>query len=208
LPLMEAASLRKPDDTMLAMKVAALEVWFGRIADHAATSQRMLTWAADTASAEVANRVSKLASIRPESDAPRREAALALARKGVEVGKGLTSAPWHQVSPGLAEYRSGHYVAAAEALATAAKTSSITRGNVEPPLIEDIANFYRAMTLFHQGQAAEARALFTVTQAKMKPLPPDEQNPFPDRIDHDELFVWLAYKEARALLGGPAVTPK
>lgn len=149
LPLLADASLRNPDDTVLAMKVAALQVWFGRNADHAVTSQRMLAWAVGTASAEVAERVAKLASIRPEADAPRREAALVLARKGVELGKGMTAAPWHQLSLGMAEYRSGHYGAAAEALATAAQTASRSLGNLEPPLNQSMANFYRAMTLFH-----------------------------------------------------------
>jgi len=205
LPLLAEASLRKPDDTVLAMKVAALQVWFGRIADHAATSQRMLSWAADTASAEVAERVAKLASIRPEADAPRREAALVLARKAVELGKGRTSAPWYQMTLGIAEYRSGHYAAADEALATAARTAPMALGNVEPPHIELAANFYRVMTLFHQGKPAEARALFTTTEAKMKPLPADDQNPL---IEHDNLIIWLACKEAKALLAGPGAAAR
>jgi hypothetical protein len=205
LPLLVEASLRNPDDTVLAMKVAALQVWFGRIADHAATSQRMLSWAADTASAEVAERVSKLASIRPEADAPRREAALVLARKGVELGKGLTGAPWNQLSLGMAEYRSGHYAAAAEALATAARTAPMALGNVEPTHIELTANFYRAMTLFHQVKPAEARALFSATEAKMKPLPADDRNPL---VEQDELIIWLACKEAKALLAEPGPPAK
>ena len=203
LPLLADASLRNPDDTVLAMKVAALQVWFGRNADHAVTSQRMLAWAVGTASAEVAERVAKLASIRPEADAPRREAALVLARKGVELGKGMTAAPWHQLSLGMAEYRSGHYGAAAEALATAAQTASRSLGNLEPPLNQSMANFYRAMTLFHLGKSAEARALFAATEATMKPLPADEQNPFASGADHNDLLIWLACKEARELLNLP-----
>ena len=78
------SSARKPEDTVLALKVAALQAWFGNDADYAATRQRMLTWAADTTSAMAAERVAKLASIRPMADASQRGAALALARKAVE----------------------------------------------------------------------------------------------------------------------------
>jgi len=79
-------------------------------------------------------------------------------------------------------------------------------GNVEPPCVERMANFYLVMTLFHQGKPAEARALFTATEAKMKPLPADDQNPLGDNFDHDDLIIWLACKEAKALLA-EAATP-
>jgi hypothetical protein len=34
----------------------------------------------------------------------------------------------------------------------------------------------------------------------MKPLPKDENNPLTDNAGHDDLIVWMAYKEARALI--------
>ena len=34
----------------------------------------------------------------------------------------------------------------------------------------------------------------------MKPLPKDEKNPLTDDAGHDDLIVWMAYKEARALI--------
>ena len=48
------ASVSKPDDTQLAMRVAALQAWFRNDADLAATRERMLTWAADATKAEIA----------------------------------------------------------------------------------------------------------------------------------------------------------
>ena len=60
------------------------------------------------------------------------------------------------------------------------------------------ARFYRAMSLFRQGQAAEA-------EAKKKPLPAAEQWPLTDDADHNELALWLANKGAKALLAGPRV---
>ena len=37
----------------------------------------------------------------------------------------------------------------------------------------------------------------------MKPIPIDERDPTAGGADHDDLIVWLAYKEAKALLVPP-----
>ena len=63
--------------------------------------------------------------------------------------------------------------------------------------------FYRAMSLFRQGKTDEARKLAIAAAAKMKPLPRDENNPLangPMRGDHEDLILWLAYKEAKAMI--------
>jgi hypothetical protein len=43
--------------------------------------------------------------------------------------------------------------------------------------------------------------------ATMKPLPEDEQNPLANNATHDDLILWLAYKDAKAMLKFEA-TPK
>ena len=63
-----------------------------------------------------------------------------------------------------------------------------------------ISAFYRAMSLFRQGKKDEARKLATAAAAKMKPLPEDEKNPLAGGADHDDLILWLAYKEAMAMI--------
>jgi hypothetical protein len=91
---------------------------------------------------------------------------------------------------GVAEYRNGHYPAANEALDAAARTAL----EGDRPRIQGTSGFYRAMSLFRQGQETEARQLFTETEAKMKPLPPAEGWPLTEGADHDDLILWLAYK--------------
>ena len=95
---------------------------------------------------------------------------------------------------GMAEYRSGNDAAAQEALLAAA--------NADPsnPPVTGIAAFYRAMSLFRQGKHDEARKLALAAAAKMKPLPKDEQNPLANNATPDDLILWLAYKEAKAML--------
>ena len=63
------------------------------------------------------------------------------------------------------------------------------------------------MSLFRQGKHDEARKLAIAAAAKMKPLPKDEQNPLADGAGHDDLILWLAYKEAKAMIQFDAAPP-
>jgi tetratricopeptide (TPR) repeat protein len=197
LALLAEASTAKPADTHLAMKAAALQAWLGKDAEHTATSQRMLAGAADIGNPNDSERVAKLACLRPIADATVQEAALLLARKAVELGKEDKKAqPWYQMTLGMAEYRSGHHQEADTVLG---------KDTYRPDHIAATAAFYRAMSLFQLGKTDEARTLFTATEATMKPLPEDDQNP---GLDPDDLILWLAYKESKTLLqSGVAETP-
>ena len=57
------------------------------------------------------------------------------------------------------------------------------------------------MILFRRGKGDEARKLATEAAARMRPLPSDERNPLSEGADRDDLILWLAYREARALIG-------
>lgn len=61
-------------------------------------------------------------------------------------------------------------------------------------------SFYRAMSLFRQGNRDEARRLAVAAARPMRPLP-DPRNPLADGADHDHLILWLAYREAKAVIG-------
>ena len=94
----------------------------------------------------------------------------------------------------MAEYRSGHF-AEADAALTAAMNDPGKNSTVS-----STSAFYRAMGLFRQGKTDLARKLATEAAAKMKPLPVDEQKPLAGGADHDDLIMWLAYKEANAMI--------
>ena len=68
-------------------------------------------------------------------------------------------------------------------------------------MISGAAAFYRAMSLHRRGLVDEARKLATGAAATMKPLPADDKNPLAGGADHDDLILWLACKEAKALIG-------
>src|SRR5262249_23695545 len=153
-----------PNDSLLFMKVAGLQAWFGQEKELAATKQRILAFARDTSDVHMANRAAKACSIRPSTDRVELEAALALARTGVSISR----TDWNLVALGMAEYRSGDNAAAEQTLLAAAKAGP------NNALATGIAAFYRAMSLFRQGKTDEARKLAIAAAAKMKPLPGDE----------------------------------
>ena len=147
VPLLAKASAANPKDTLLSLKVAALQAWFGQDKEFAATRQRILAFAKDTNEAATAERAAKACSILPSTDKAELEAALALGRTAVKVGKGTEAWDWNLLALGMAEYRSGNYAAADEALLAAAKAGPNNR------YVTGTSAFYRAMSLFRQGNA-------------------------------------------------------
>ena len=94
----------------------------------------------------------------------------------------------------MAEYRSGNYTAAEEALLAAAGAG---KENIH---ISGTSAFYHAMSLFRQGKEVEARRIATEAASGMKPLPADENSPLTGGANHDDLIIWIAFKEAKGLL--------
>jgi hypothetical protein len=80
-------------------------------------------------------------------------------------------------------------------------------GGKSPPVVAGTSAFYRAMSLFRQGKNDEARALALAAAVKMKPLPADEQNPLAGGATADDLILWLAYREAKALIAFDSAPP-
>jgi hypothetical protein len=118
-------------------------------------------------------------------------------RQAVQFGQDAGLRAWFLMGLGLAEYRSGNFLAAVQALLDAVQADP---ANLHVTMT---APFSRALSLFRKGKVDEARQLATETAARMKPLPSDEQNPLgtdPLQRTHDDLILWLAYKEAKELI--------
>jgi tetratricopeptide (TPR) repeat protein len=191
IPYLAKASAADPKDTLLSLQVASFQAWFGQGKELAATGRRILASAKGTNDVVMAERAAKACCILPATEKAERDAARALGRTAVEVGNG---GEWNLLALGMAEYRSQNYAAADKALRAAAEAGK------NNPAVTGIAPFYQALSLFRQGKPDEARKLAILAAAKMKPLPADEKNPLAGDADHDDLILWLAYKEARALL--------
>jgi WD40 repeat protein/serine/threonine protein kinase len=202
LPHLVSVSTANPEDTILSMKVAALQAWFGQDKEYAETCASAIEFAKSTSVPATAERAAKICCLRPAPDSSRRDSALALARQAVKLGKADPFLPWFQMTLAMAEYRGGDDASTRQALRAAAEAGK------NDPYLTNLAAFYRAMSLSQQGKADEARKLLLAAAAKMKPLPKDDRNPLAGDAGHDDLILWLAYKEAKALIELDAVPSK
>jgi tetratricopeptide (TPR) repeat protein len=191
-----------PEDTLLLLKLAPLQVWFGQDQELAATCRRRLAWAKNTTDPWTAQRVAKVCCLVPSTDQAQLEAVLAVARNAVQLGKDSGGLPWFQMTLGMAEYRSGHFAEADAALLAAVNSAqSEWHGTGWMALnVTGTSALYRAMSLFRQGKEDEARQLAIEAVSKMTPLPRDEKNPLAGDANRDDLVLWLAYKEAKAMI--------
>ena len=184
-------SLASPRDTLVSLKIAVLQAWFRQENNLAATRQRFLAFANETTTAITAERTAKVCCLLPPSDKAQLETALALAHKAVSLDR---RSGWNLIAMGMVEYRGGNCTAANGALRTAAEAIP------ENEWVRGTSMFYHAMSLFRQGKKDEAGKLAAAAAAKTKPLPADENNPLTDNANHDDLILWMAYKEAKALI--------
>jgi serine/threonine protein kinase/tetratricopeptide (TPR) repeat protein len=191
VPLFDEVHSAKPSSTPLLVQLGALQAWFGMKQELDATCRRALAHAQGTDDPSTADRTAKVCSLRPSADPGELEAALELGRNAGELG-----APWgwFRLAHGMAAFRSGRLTEADQALKAAADQFGDHYG-------VDIAKYYLAMSLFKQGKLDEARQVFTEAAANMAPLPADEKNPTADSCEYDYPILWLAYKEARDLIG-------
>jgi hypothetical protein len=197
LSLLEAGALK---DSYHFLTLAAVQLWFGEDEAYAATRRRFLASAREAKDGRTARRATLAGGLRPSSDRAELESLLALGRKAAELGKGS----WDLLALGMAEFRNGHLAAAAEALHPAANADQDANA-------AGTSAFYRAMSLSQQGKKDEARGVASLAAARMEPLPVDERKLFAP-AGQDSFILWLAYKEAKALIGfdaplaGPART--
>jgi Flp pilus assembly protein TadD len=102
-------SAARPEDAELALKLAVLRAWFGQDQELADMCGRALESARGTSNPATAHAAAQMCCLRPTADKSRQEAALALARKAVELDK---KNPFCRLTLGIAEYRSGHFAEA------------------------------------------------------------------------------------------------
>jgi hypothetical protein len=197
VPYLAQASAADPKDTNLSLKVAALQAWFGQEKDLAATRQRILTFAQGANDALTAERAARACSIVPSADKAELKAAVALALTAANGDNADNRQDWALLALGVAEYRNSNFANADEYLRAAVKAAR------NDPYVTGIASFYLSMSWFHDAKEDEARKLATAAAVKMAPLPADEHNPLAGDTDFaasDNLILWLAYKEAKAML--------
>jgi eukaryotic-like serine/threonine-protein kinase len=181
-----AASRNAPESARM---VASLQTWYGFDQDYTASTRRILAWARGTDDDATAARAAQVVALRPTADPAVLVETAALARRAVERHDGQSE----RLALGMAEFRSGHLAEADDALRTAGIGPDVTTAGC--------AAFYRAMTRFQQGKKDEARETAAKAAAAMRPLPRDDHGPISGNRNANDLILWLAYKEAKAMIG-------
>ena len=110
-----AVIAHKRDQVLESLHWPRIQAWLGQQKEYSATCDRVLELAKDTKEPTDAECAAKICSLRA-SDAKTHEAALDLARRAVELGKGNRLMCYFQMALGMAEYRCGHYAEADVAL--------------------------------------------------------------------------------------------
>ena len=181
---------------------AAHLAWFSRGKEYAAICRRALEFGKSSDDPTILERIARVCCLGLSADPSRFADALKLARKAVELGKGNDVGwPWFQLALGMSEYRNGHLLEADAAL-TAAMKADPKDGHVKVT-----SAFYRSMTLFQLGKQDEARKLAAKAASRTQIFLPFPQQP-KARYWHDDLLLWMAYKEAIQLLHVDSLAPE
>ncbi len=188
----------RPDDTLLPLGLATMQAWFGREGEHLETCRKFASRVEGTKDAFPAERAAKAFLLRPLVDATMREQAYKLAQHAFGQRHLHREEGHYHLCLGMAEYRCGNFTAADAALL---ESERLCGGAYH---VRDTSRFFRAMSLFRQGRAEEARKLFATAVADLPaPPPPVGQRPT-SGVGHDIVIVWLIHHEAKELL---ATTP-
>ena len=180
-----------------AMRNAALEVWFGRQAEHDALCQRWLIWAEAQPQFTFKGRAAGMVNLRSVADPRLQVTAYNLARQAVEAAPINALLVWYRLTQGVAAYRLERYQEAERMLLQSEQDGPVLW---HPAARTCTSKFFRAMMLFRQGQPDDARQLFNEAEAATPPLPADIQSSLAEGADYDDLMLWLAHREARALV--------
>ncbi|MES2925001.1 MAG: serine/threonine-protein kinase [Verrucomicrobiota bacterium] len=202
--LLEKMSARSSQGTdRQGVKLAALQAWYGRDAEHVVTCRRLMQLAEEMPDqAHLAERVVKSWCLRPSSDPAMLSRVVSLARHAVDLAADDRERARYQLALGIAEYRAGNDEAAEHALIRAGEIAALPGQHARNgrQFIQCPTRLFRSMILFRQDKEADARKLLIEAESQMKPLPADDRLVFVSSVSQDDIFVWLAYKEARAML--------
>ncbi|MBI1325815.1 protein kinase [bacterium] len=197
---MTEASKTDPADTMISVRLAAIQAWLGLEKDFAETRKRILAFATNAREAAIAERAAKACCILPGVGTSDAEEAVKLALKGIELDPGGQLSGFPHLALGMAEYRRGRLEDALKAFKAAIDImTDVDRVNI--PELSLTSSFYQAMCLHRMGRAEEARQLAKETALKMKFLTNQGRIAMNNWLFHEDLIVRLTFREANALIG-------
>ena len=187
-----------PSDLDGLMTLTALQAWYGDDAAYESTRRDVMQLATGNADGVVADTCAKVYCLEPSTNLVLLDRALDAMQKVKSQRLNTPWMTWYYLSLGMVQYRLGRFAEAEQTFNLAEQTAG--KFQDVPPA----ARFYRALCVFEQGRATEARQLFTQTEAQMTPYPQDPDKPVvgDKAASHDVVVTWLAYREAKSLIFG------
>jgi eukaryotic-like serine/threonine-protein kinase len=190
-----------PGDTTTLLRVVAIQLWFGKDGAYEETFRRVWEWARVCEDPDHLGRMAKVMCLMSLRNPEIEQRVTEWARTGLGRGQEQAVKPWRHLTLGMALFRGGLY---ADALVELQKAEDLAQTVAEASRnrIIPTAAFYRAMCLFQRGEVGEARSAFAAAEASMKPPPTGIDEAV--SAHHDDLILWLAFKEAREMLSDSA----
>lgn len=187
-------------DSMGILRDGALQVWLGMETEYSALCDLALAKVPVDGDLYDLDRVAKLCCLIRHQTPVRLRRALDLARSAVERGNGDALIRYLLMGQGIAEFRNGNLEDANRLLERAGNLGQ------SDPFVSQPARFYRALCLAQMGRDEQARSLAHSAALEMEPLPPADAPPLANGRTENHLIIWLAYQEARDVLG-PEIDP-
>jgi len=176
----------------IGLVLSAHYAWLGEDDKLRELRKRQLQLSTDLKDPINLERISKAVSLSP-CERELQTASLDAARRAVELGSTHQYFPFFELALALAEYRTGDFKEAESALITTTEIAG-NGGSILPT-----AAFYRVMCLCHRKDYEQAQTLFDATKLTIKAVPLTRKT-VPPGTPHDDLVLWLAHDEAKALL--------
>ena len=211
--LFEKCAPGMPDDTYINQLLACLQLWFGRTDDYNATRQRMIDYGRRNrdgfrSRSDILYRGVKISCLAPLENSDQGVEILATLRRADEICNGPSphrkaepGIQWRKLVEGMAQYRAGDDKEAESALREAIATHDEKQSPRDEKRYASTAGFFLAMCLCRQGDEKAAREAFSLAAEHMETCLDDKQ-PLLKSSDGlgEPVDVWLAHKEARAML--------
>ena len=193
---MEFWDERFATDSAMPIRVAAVYASQGRAEELRSTCRKavQLAWAVPDPARR--DRAAKACCFSPLTDRSLQQAALELASSALALsppGNPYGFHQWFIMTRGIAEYRNGNWETALPDFQTAANMDRFFR-------IIRITCLYKVMCLVKLGRVTEAQQLMDDAQHWLSTLPPPGEPLNAEGMDHDDIAIWMAYREATALL--------
>lgn len=194
LPYLARAVELLPNDSKILLMAGSLQAWFNRDKEFSETCKQARRLAETTTDTTALARLGLFIGLQPVAGEGN-PAMAGFSRKVANAGLGPGLDSFRPLISGMAAFRSGDLQKAETELVAALRLDSF-----ESPSIAEGARLFLAMTLFRQGRMSEAREIALLVREKMKPIPKDPGNPLAGETDCQDLWLWLAWREASKMM--------